>query len=79
MQVSREYALRELQSMAATLSDWAKELDSPAVLTNEGETPVYPDGVPIGLSVDDVEGIPSPQLRAELMAIAGRLEALASF
>jgi hypothetical protein len=29
--------------------------------------------------VDEVEGFPASQLRAELMAMAGRLEALASF
>jgi len=80
MQVSREYALRELQAMAATLAEWGRELDCPAELTADGmERPVYPDGVPVGLSVDDVEGFPATQFRAELMAIAGRLEALASF
>jgi hypothetical protein len=80
MQVSREYALRELESIAATLAEWGRELHCPAELTADAvERSVYPDGVPAGLSVDDVEGFPGTQFRAELMAIAGRLEALASF
>jgi len=80
MLVSREYAMQELRTAAETLGAWLRELDNPAeALPGGGERPFYPDGVPQGLSVDDVDGIPAGQLRAELLALAGKLEALASF
>jgi hypothetical protein len=80
MQVSREYAIRELITTIDALTAWRAELEQPAALDKTGtEVPFYPDGVPSGLSVDDVEGVPAAQFRAELLAIAGKLEALASF
>lgn len=77
MQVSREYALTELESVRKTLSGWIRDIKDPTVLEGDDEKKVYPDGVPKGLSVTSLEGIPSDQLRAELLAMSGKLEALA--
>lgn len=80
MQVSREYALAELKAVRDAIESWIREMENPAAIGPGGnEIPFYPDGVPPGLSVADVEGVPEVQLRAELMAIAGKLEALASY
>jgi len=79
VQVSREYAIAELTSVRDTLSNWIKDLDNPTAINRGGlETAFYPDGVPISTSVSDLEGIPVHQLRAELLAIAGKLESLAA-
>ena len=78
MQVSREYALEELSSARKTLSGWIKDLKDPQALHEDGSTSShYPDGVPEGLSVDSIKGIPVDQLRAEMLALSGKLEALA--
>lgn len=80
MKVSREYAIGELESVRKTLSDWIRELKVPSTLDHEGKAvKLYgEDGPPKGLSVESVEGIPVDQLRAEIIAIAGKLEALAT-
>ena len=80
MQVSREFAIKELEAVRDGLAAWIKDLDAPMGLTSDGsETPFYPEGVPVSLSVAELEGIPVSQLRAELLAMAAKLEALASF
>jgi hypothetical protein len=79
MQVSREYVLKELALSRDILSAWLKDIENPMQAhPGGGESLVYPDGVPLSLSVAELEGIPENQLRAELMAIAGKLEALAT-
>lgn len=79
MQVSREYAVAELKSVVGALSAWVQDLETPTAVDQNGhEHPIYPDGVPVALSIAEMEGIPAHQLRAELLAIAGKLEALAS-
>lgn len=78
MQVSREYALNELDGAKKAIGLWIKELKTPSRLLPDGTSvPIYQDGVPVGLSVSSVEGIPTDQLRAELLALSGKLEALA--
>lgn len=78
MQISREYALKEMEGARDALVAWIKELSEPEVLNGAGKAvPAYPNGVPEGLSVERLEGIPVAQLKAELMAIAAKLEALA--
>lgn len=78
MQVSREYALKELEGAREAIDAWIKELTKPMLLDEGGaEVNPYPDGVPQGLSVVNVEGIPVDQFKGELMAIAGKLESLA--
>lgn len=79
MRVSREYALAELKSARDAIVGWIEELEDPSVYGEVGGVVrAYPGGVPTGLSVESVEGIPVDQLRAELVALAGKLEALAS-
>lgn len=76
MQVSREYALKELRSAQEDIAGWIKELENPASLDASGEEkPLFPDGVPSGVAVVDL-GLPVAQLRAELSGIAARIEAL---
>jgi hypothetical protein len=77
MQVSREYALDELKGIRKNISGWIRDIDKPSVLVDGEERQAYPDGVPNGLSIDSVDGVPLNQLRAELIAMAGRIEALA--
>lgn len=71
MEISREYALKELRAIRAVIDEWISELDDPR--TPDG--PVFPDGVPESISVAQL-GLPVPQLRAELAGCAGRIEAL---
>lgn len=78
MNVSREFAVDQLKAVRKTLGDWVRDLDKPTVMEGDKEVEVYPGGVPSGLSVSAVEGIPVEQLRAELLALAGILEALAT-
>lgn len=79
MQVSREYAIDELKAVRKNFSAWIKDLEKPTVLGPNGEeVEAYPDGVPSGMSIDSVTGIPLNQFRAELIAMSARLEALAS-
>ena len=78
MQVSREYALKELIAVRDGLDAWIRDLTNPTGLTPDGgETPFYPEGVPVSVSVSELEGIPVSQLRAELMHMAAKIEALA--
>jgi len=79
MQVSREYAIAELRSVRDGLDAWAKDLEKPMAVNRDGsETPFYPDGVPISISVEELEGIPVSQFRAELLAMSAKLEAMAA-
>jgi hypothetical protein len=78
MQVSREFLLSELRLVRETLDGWIRDIEKPMqVHPGGGESPIYPNGVPPSVSIVDLEGIPEQQLRAELMAMAGKLEALA--
>ena len=77
MDVSREYALSELKGAAEALNSWIKELEEPTVFDGQGsEVPAYTEGIPPGLSVSQMECISVDQLKAELLAVAGKLEAL---
>lgn len=77
MDVSREYALSELKGAVMALNAWVKELEEPTVFDGQGgEVPAYTDGIPPGLSVSHMECIQADQLKAELLAVAGKLEAL---
>lgn len=79
MQVSREFLLEELKLTAKQLKAWIRDIENPMEVQPGGEvTPMYPEGVPTSVSIADLEGIPENQLRAELMAMAGKLEALAA-
>lgn len=76
MNVSREFAISELESVRKHIGLWIRELKAP-------DSDSYPevDGkiqIPEGLSVNQVDGIPTAQLRAELTACAAKLEALAA-
>jgi len=79
MMISREYAISELDGVARSLKNWARELKAPMAITEDGSVvPAYGDeGPPEGLSVSELRCIASEQLKAELAALAGRLEALA--
>lgn len=82
MEISREMAIRELEQVRKDLTAWIKELRSPTVMyegvDGSREEPEFPNGIPKGLSVSALKSIPVNQLRAELVAIAAKLEALAS-
>jgi hypothetical protein len=78
MKVSREFAIAELEQVRKILAGWIRDLKTPTGMSGTGTVPLYPEGVPEGLSVDSVQGIPAQQLQAELVAIAGKLEALAA-
>lgn len=80
MQVSREYAIETLEQVRKNLSTWITDLKKPSVFNERGEeVPCYPEsGVPRGLSVSNVEGIPVDQFRSELLLNAGILETLAT-
>ncbi len=79
MQVSREFALEELKTLRNHLSSWITLLDKPTVIDPEGnEVEAFPGGIPEGLSVIQIRGVPMEQMKAELAAIAGRLEVLVS-
>lgn len=78
MQVSREYAIAELTAIRDGLTAWIKDLENPMGASPDGDVPFYPDGVPVSTSVVDLKGIPVSQLRAELMAMTGKLESLAA-
>lgn len=78
MKVSREYTIAELEQARKVLAGWIRDLKKPMVADpNGGESVCYPEGVPEGLSVDSIRGIPVGMLQAELVAMAGKLEALA--
>lgn len=78
MQVSREYALKELAAVHEGLGAWIRDLDVPMAIAKDGsEVPFYPEGVPVSTAVAELEGIPVSQLRAELLHMAAKLEALA--
>lgn len=79
MQVGREFMLAELKLTRDFLDEWIQDIEEPTQVHPDGGTSkIYVDGVPVGLSISDLEGVPENQLRAELMAIAGKLEALAT-
>jgi len=79
MQVSREHVLAELRLTVEQLQSWIKDIECPMKAhPGGGESPVYPGGIPVAVSIADLDAIPENQLRAELMAIAGKLEALAA-
>lgn len=80
MEISREMAVRELEQARKDLTAWIKELRNPTLMSNKGEEkPEFPKGkIPKGLSVSAFKAIPVNQLRAELIATAAKLEALAS-
>jgi hypothetical protein len=70
MNVSREFAIQELESIRKVLGQWLRDMKKPEAY--EGKA------IPEYMSVHQVEGIPVDQLRAELTACAAKLEALAS-
>lgn len=79
MNVSREFAMETMKSVRKSLGDWVRELETPTEINAKGEEQkIYPNGVPKGLSVSTVPGIPVDQMRAELLAMAGFLESLAT-
>lgn len=79
MNVSREFLIENLKQVRKTTSDWIRDLEKPTAVSSDGKTvTIYPDGVPTGLSVASVEGIPVEQLRAEMAAMAGILMAIAN-
>jgi len=71
-------AIREMRSVQKELGSWIKELENPTVSTSSGAREAYPGGIPEGLSVGQVTGIPVEQFRAELAVLAAKLEAIAS-
>ena len=74
MNVSREFAIQELESVRKHIGLWIRELKDPSSYKDaEGKL-----SIPSGLSVSQVEGVPTNQLRAELTACAAKLEALAA-
>jgi len=79
MNVSREFAIDTIKSVRKTLGDWVRDLEKPMTIDSAGkEIPIYENGVPKGTSVSSVQGIPEDQLRAELLAMSGILESLAT-
>jgi len=79
MNVSREFAMETMKSVRKSLGDWVRELETPTEINAKGEEQkIYPNGVPKGLSVSATPGIPVDQMRAELLAMAGYLESLAT-
>ncbi len=79
MNVSREFAIDQLKAVRKTLGDWVRDLEKPTVVGPDGkDVEAYQGEVPEGLSVSSIDGVPSEQLRAELIAMAGILEALAT-
>lgn len=79
MEISREMAIQEIESVRKVLGAWVRELRKPSVMDKKGNVKeCYPEGVPKGLSVSSLQGIPVNQLRAELTACAGKLEAICS-
>lgn len=80
MQISREMAMREMESVRKALGAWIRELKDPKLVDPRTGEPVnpFPNGVPEGLSVAEMNSFPVPQLRAELNVLAAKLEALAS-
>lgn len=77
MRISREYAIAELVQARKVLDGWIRDLKKPTIMREDIVADAYPHGVPEGLSVDSIVGIPVDQLQAELVAMAGKLEALA--
>lgn len=78
MNLSREYALKEMRAINEALGDWIKEIENPTMIDQGAEVPVFDGGVvPPGLSMSDL-GLPVEQLRSELAALALRLEAMVS-
>lgn len=78
MKVSREFAIEQLKLVRKNLSDWIRDLEKPTTMVEGEEVLIYEGGVPNGISVDSLEGIPAEQLAAELSANAGILLALAN-
>ncbi len=80
MKVSREYAIGELEGVRKGVSDWLRDLKNPTRFAEDGKTEVKcygEEGPPKGISVDALDGIPVEQFRAEILAMAGKLAALA--
>ena len=73
MNVSREFAKEQLALVRERLGHWVDEIDKP---TDESGALIYPEGVPKGMTVSEL-GIDADQARAELVALAGILEAIA--
>ena len=78
MEVSREFALEELDTLIRHLQSWADLIRDPEIASSQGLVPAYPGGIPEGLSVSQLKGVPIMQLKSELSAISGRLEVLVS-
>jgi len=80
MEISREMAIREIESIRRDLLMWEKELKKPTLIDAKGkEKPEFKNNdIPKGLSVSSLKAIPVPQFRAELTVMAHKLEALAS-
>lgn len=77
MQLSRDYAMKELIAIRDSLAEWIVELENPAEIDSNGQPrPLFRDGVPPGTAVEQL-GLPILQFRAELAGLAARLEALA--
>jgi hypothetical protein len=62
MNISREFAITNLETIRKNTSEWIKLLKEPEL--------------PEGTSVNNVPNLPVEQLRAELLAMAGILESL---
>lgn len=77
MNVSREFAIQELESVRKHLGLWIRELKDPETEAYGKDENGKPQ-IPVGLSVNQVDGIPTNQFRAELTACAAKLEALAA-
>lgn len=78
MKVSMVIARQEIEEVIQLLISWRNELSAPVEVQADGsKTPVYPDGVPPGLRVEELEGIDGEALRAELLLCSGKLELLA--
>ena len=78
MNVSREFAIDVIKEARKSLGNLQRLLDKPTTGDGDNEKPCYPDGVPNGLSVSSVNGVPAEQVAAELGVIAGSLAALAA-
>lgn len=76
MEISREYAVKELAAIQAVIAEWLDELGEPKRINESGEAvPMFPGGIPPNIPVSQL-GLPISQLRAELAGCAGRIEAL---
>jgi hypothetical protein len=69
--------MAEIANAIDVLGSWRCELEAPRICLNGEVVAAYPDGVPEGLRVDELDGMDQKMLRAELLLVAGKLEVLA--